>query len=179
MEHDLHVIQRVRGGAVESFRELVERYQGPLLALIRNLVDDVGDCEDLAQDTFLAAYASLHRYDPNRAKFSTWLFTIARNRCLSWLKKKRPVTITATSEPPDCRHPGDNLARDELHQRLDAALQELPWEQRRAFVLFEFHDLPYQEISQIEGVKIGTVKSRINRARTKLKAVFADVEERL
>jgi len=177
MEDDLQVIQRVARGDVDAFRMLVERYEGLVFRMVRNLVPDEGECEDLAQETFLAAFANLGSYDPARTKFATWLLTIARNKCLNLLKKRRPRSTDALAEAPDWRDPVDELMGDEIHRRLDAALDGLPFEQKTAFVLAEFHGLSYEEISRIEGVKLGTVKSRISRAKEKLRGVLEDVVE--
>lgn len=177
MHDDLRVIERVKAGEVDAFRTLVKRYERSVFLIVKNLLPDVDDREDVAQETFLAAYANLAAYDSDRAKFSTWLSTIARNKCLNLLKRRRPILTDAVVEASDWRTPMDDLADDELHRRLDAALDQLPVEQRTAFVLAEFHELSYEEIGQIEGVKLGTVKSRISRAKEKLRRVLEDVVE--
>ncbi len=150
MEDDLQVIQRVREGDVDAFRTLVKRYEGPLFRFVRNLVEHAEDSDDVAQETFLAAFAKLDSYDPDRAKFSTWLFTIARNKCLNLLKRKGPFSSDTIAESPDWRDPVHELTGDEFYRRLDAALDELPFEQKAAFVLAEFNGLPYEEIGRIE-----------------------------
>ena len=91
MNDDLDTIRRVLAADVESFRRLVERYQRPLLTLIRNLTPPDTDHEGVAQEVFLAAFRSLASFDPKRSAFSTWLFTIARNRCRNELARRRPV----------------------------------------------------------------------------------------
>ena len=93
MNDDLRTIQRVLNGDVDAFRLLVERYQGPLFSMVGNLVRDKDDRDDITQETFLAAYLHLGSYDPQKAKFSTWLLTIARNKCIDGLKQQRPVTM--------------------------------------------------------------------------------------
>ena len=90
MNDDLDAIRRVLAADVESFRRLVERYQRPLLTLIRNLTPADTDHEGVAQEVFLAAFRSLASFDPKRSAFSTWLFTIARNRCRNELARRRP-----------------------------------------------------------------------------------------
>ena len=93
MNDDLPTIQRVLEGDVDAFRLLVERYQGMLFSLVGNLVTDLNDRDDIAQDTFLAAYVRLSSYDAHKGKFSTWLLTIARHKCIDYLKKQRPVIM--------------------------------------------------------------------------------------
>jgi RNA polymerase sigma-70 factor (ECF subfamily) len=172
MNDDVEVVRRVLAGDRESFRILVHRYQGRLWCLIRNLTTDAQEWEDIAQDAFLAAYAHLRSFDPERASFSTWLFTIARNKCVDAWKKRRPVTGESGPEQADSRTPEVEAAGEELYRRLDAGLASLPIEQRTAFVLAEIQELPLDEIARIEGVKLGTVKSRLSRAKEKLRAFF-------
>lgn len=152
-------------------------YERPVFQLAKNLLPNADDCDEVAQETFLAAYVNLAAYDPRRAKFSTWLLTIARNKCLNLLKQKSLKSIAGIAESSDWRTPVDDAMNDELHHRLDAALDQLPIEQKTAFVLAELHGLSYEEISQLEGVKLGTVKSRISRAKERLRKVLEDVVE--
>jgi RNA polymerase sigma-70 factor, ECF subfamily len=172
MNDDLPTIQRVLAGDRDAFRLLVERYQGPLLCLVGNIFADKNDCDDIAQDTFLAAYRRLGSYDPTKAKFSTWLLTIARNKCVNRHKKRKPVVVDELPPRLDYRGPDDDAVGAELFARLDRALDELPMEQKAAFVLAEIQGLPHDEICRIEGVPLGTVKSRISRAKEKLRALL-------
>jgi len=174
MTQDKEVIRRVLQGDIESFRFLVEKYERPIIRMVRNMAGDTESCEDVAQDVFFAAYRKLSSFDPACSKFSTWLFTIARNKSINASRKKRP---RSTSELPERTHggnPGDELAKKDFLARLDQALQALPAAQRRAFVLAEFEKLPYVEIALIEGARTGTIKSRINRAKSKLRSVLND-----
>jgi RNA polymerase sigma-70 factor, ECF subfamily len=175
--NDLQVIRCILTGDVEAFRFLVERYQRPLFCLIHNLTPATVDREGIAQDVFLAAYRNLASFDPSRAAFSTWLFTIARNRCRNELSRRRPVVSESIPEGIDLRSPDRDAAEAELFRQLDAALDALPFEQRTAFVLAELQGLTYDEISKIEGVGLGTVKSRISRAREKLRALLQNTAE--
>jgi RNA polymerase sigma-70 factor (ECF subfamily) len=177
MNEDLAAIQRVLAGDVESFRSLVERYQRPLLTLVRNLTPRGTDHEGVAQEVFLAAYRSLASFDPQRAAFSTWLFTIARNCCLNELARRRPVARAELPDIVDSRLPECAASEAELIHQLDAALEALPFEQRCAFVLAQVQGLSYEEISRIEGVGLGTVKSRIARAREKLRSLLRHIAE--
>jgi RNA polymerase sigma-70 factor (ECF subfamily) len=172
MTEETDIIQRVLQGDTELFAVLVERYQKPVVRMVRNLTCDGPATEDIAQDVFLAAFAKLATFDPARSRFSTWLFTITRNKCINRMKKKRPVCMRQLPERGRQHAPDQHAVRNELLARLDRALEALPARQRRAFVLAEFEALPYEEIAQIEGARIGTVKSRINRARGKLADVL-------
>jgi RNA polymerase sigma-70 factor (ECF subfamily) len=172
MSDDLAVIKRVIEGDVESFRLLVQRYERPLFCLVRNLLPGPQDCDDIGQEVFLAAYRNLAAYDPRRSAFSTWLFTIARHKCWNALKKKKPVALPEVPEAADLRTPEGEAAGEELYRQLDAALDALPFEQKTAFVLAEIQGLSHEEIGRIEGVKPGTVKSRLSRARDKLRVLL-------
>jgi RNA polymerase sigma-70 factor, ECF subfamily len=176
MDDDLDAIQRVLADDVESFRQLVERYQRPLLTLVRNLTSPNTDHEGVGQEVFLAAFRSLGSFDARRSAFSTWLFTIARNRCRNELARRRPVVGAELPEVVDLRSPERAASEAELFRQLDAALDALPFEQRSAFVLAHMQGLSYEEVGQIEGVGVGTVKSRIARAREKLRSLLHAAE---
>jgi RNA polymerase sigma-70 factor (ECF subfamily) len=174
MDDDLRAIERVRAGDVESFRILVRRHEQAVFGTVRNLIDDAGECEDVAQEVFLAAYRNLGAYDPHRAPFAAWLLAIARNKCFSARKRLRRTPRPAESLPEaaDPHTPESSAAQRECFRRLDEALMTLPFEQRTAFVLAELQGLSLEEIGTIEGVKLGTVKSRLGRARDKLRRLL-------
>jgi RNA polymerase sigma-70 factor (ECF subfamily) len=177
MTEESAIIGRILNGDVEAFRLLVERYQRPIVRMARNLVGSECGCEDLAQEVFLTAYAKIRTYNPAKSRFSTWLFTIARNKCVNVIKKRRPVTLDGLPEPASCVSPVEDVVRGELFAQLDVALASLPAEQRTAFVLVTFEGLSYEEIAQIEKTRIGTVKSRINRAKARLAEALARFKE--
>src|SRR6478672_9266059 len=158
MNDDLDAIQRVLADDVESFRSLVERYQRPLLTLVHNLTPPGTDHEGVAQEVFLAVFRCLASFDPKRSAFSTWLFTIARNRCRNELARRRPVAGAEMPDVVDPRSPERAASQAELFRLLDAALDDLPFEQRSAFVLAHLQGLSYEEVGAIEGVGVGTVK---------------------
>ena len=174
MDEEIRIIRHVINGDVESFGLLVQRYQRPVISMINHIINDSHTSEDVAQDVFLTAYKKLASFDSARSRFSTWLFTIARNKALNALKKKRPLVPKGLPERTDFSNPGEESAQREFFDKLDQTLEELPKGQKTAFILAEFEKLSYQEIAQIEGVRIGTVKSRINRAKKKLRMVFKD-----
>jgi RNA polymerase sigma-70 factor (ECF subfamily) len=172
MIEESDIIQRVLEGDTESFRLLVERYEKLVVRMICNTTGDVRHGEDLAQDVFLAAFANLKRFDPARSRFSTWLLTIARNKSINVLKKKRPDVVAEPAQPTTTNEPLEDVTRREAFARLDRALQSLPDRQRRALTLVEFEGLSYDEAAQIEGTRTGTIKSRVNRARARLAEVL-------
>jgi RNA polymerase sigma-70 factor, ECF subfamily len=176
MSEDSEIVKRVLIGDVDSFRILVERYQRPILSMIQRMIWDSHRCEEIGQDVFVMAYQKLSTFDPARSQFSTWLFTIARNMSINALKKKIPVPMEKMPEMPISRNPSHELSDKEVFQQLDETLKALPGKLQRAFVLAEMEQLPYEEIARIEGARLGTIKSRINRARGRIYAAMKDMK---
>jgi RNA polymerase sigma-70 factor, ECF subfamily len=176
MPEDSDIVKRVLNGDMDSFRILVERYQRPVLSMIQRLIWDSHRAEEIGQDVFVAAFQKLSSFDPARGKFSTWLFTIARNLSLNAVNKKNPIAMEHLPDLPAAGNPSDDLADRELFDSLDQTLKSLPGKLQRAFILAEFEQMPYEEIARIEGTRLGTVKSRINRARLRLHAAMEDIE---
>jgi len=175
MRQETQVIGQVLEGDIECFRVIVERYERPIARMIRNIINNRESCEDIAQDVFFTAYRKLAFFDPSRGNFSTWLFTIARNKSINALRKKRPLSMSELPHNSDRHNPSDELSEREFFDELDAGLEALPSAQKRAFVLAEFEELSYEDIAQIEGVRTGTVKSRINRAKKKLAKALKEI----
>ncbi|MHC4551736.1 MAG: RNA polymerase sigma factor [Planctomycetota bacterium] len=174
MTTEEQMIQEVLDGKTESFRWIIERYQRPIIQMVFNLIADRHAAEDVAQEVFIAVYQKLSTFDPMRCRFSTWLFTIARNKSINYLRKKRPLSMDSQQIESSVKS-DDPLREQEFFQQMDAALNQLPKGQKRAFVLAEFENLPYDQIAQIECVSIGTVKSRIHRAKMKLRKALKNV----
>ncbi|MEM7012763.1 MAG: sigma-70 family RNA polymerase sigma factor [Verrucomicrobiota bacterium] len=167
-EEEIDHIRRVRDGETAAFGALVEAWQAPLLRYLTSLLQDHHRlAEDLAQDVFIEAYRKLADFDAQRSRFSTWLFLRARSRAINALRKKRPELM---AEPPEVIAADTPSEEREKLRMLDAAFHRLPPNQRRAFQLAVIEGIPHEEVAQIEGVAIGTIKSRVNRARTYLKS---------
>lgn len=176
MPEDSEIIKRVLSGDVDSFGILVERYQRPVLSMIQRLIWDSHRCEEIGQDVFVTAFQKLSTFDPARSQFSSWLFTIARNMSINALKKKLPLTMEKLPETPIARNPSHELSDKEIFVQLDETLKALPDKLQRAFVLAELEQIPYEEIARIEGARLGTIKSRINRARARIYAAMKDMK---
>ena len=125
--------------------------------------------EDLVQEIFLAAFARIQSFDPRRGSFRTWIYRIARNRALNERKKKREQLLDQPPVIADLRTPASDLMVKETFHRLDLALDNLKFQDRVLFVLAEIEALSYTEIAQIEGLALGTVKSRLSRIKAKLR----------
>ena len=171
---DRELVRRVLAGQTDDFRVLVDRHQQSIFRFASGLLGNREEAEDVTQEAFLAAFANLSGYDSSRAAFSTWLFTIARNRCINLLKQSRPIALNELDSIGDVTS-ADPIVSQELSQQLDRALAALPVEQRSAFVLAEIEELPYAEIARIERTSLGTVKSRIHRAKQRLQSLLEPV----
>jgi RNA polymerase sigma-70 factor (ECF subfamily) len=180
---DIRLMLSVRDDDSTAFAELVERFQHRLVAVMHHLVGSADEAEDLAQEVFLRVYRTRKKYTP-KAKFSTWLFTIANNLALNALRdrRRRPLLPLEVRESgPLVGRPGDtpgqardeppahNLQQEELAAVIRAALDGLNERQRVAIVLNKFEDMNYTDIADVMGLTSKAVKSLLSRARAKLR----------
>ena len=172
---DNAAVRRVLDGDVDAFALIVERYQRPIRRFVTNMSPRTQAADDIAQDVFLAAYRSLRRFDARRGKLTTWLFAIARNRMINHVQAeaRRPPPPELLLDRGTWTDPAAGLEHQEAMAALDAALSQLPGGQRAVFVLAEIEQLPLAEVAAIEGVPVGTVKSRLSRAKEALRAALA------
>lgn len=162
------IIGLVQAGRTDEFARLVQRYESGLFRMVGNLVERA-QVEDIVQDAFVAAFTNICRFDPNRGSFCAWLYRIARNLALNARKKKRDQPLPEGMVIVDERTPADDVQKDEIFRLLDRALEELPFQDRVIFVLAEIEGLSYAEIASIQGLRLGTVKSRLARTRARLR----------
>ena len=180
---DIRLMLAVRGGDQSAFAELVERYQHRLVGVMNHLVGHPQEAEDLAQEVFLRVFRTRHKYSP-KAKFSTWLFTIANNLALNALRdrhRRHAVPLEPNESGPLGARPEEQLARDhgatpsfglrqaELADRIRAALDTLNERQKMAVVLNKFEDMNYADIAEVMGLSTKAVKSLLSRARGRLR----------
>lgn len=165
MPDDADAIARVLDGDDEAFRALIDRHAPALFAWLRWYVPDATEREDVAQETFLAAWRRLSTFDALRGSFRGWLLTIGRSLAFNAKRRKRPLVV----ETPHIPAPS---AESAMHAMLDEAVAALPEGQRAAFLLAEVYDVPLAEVASLTGVALGTVKSRLARARARLRAVL-------
>jgi RNA polymerase sigma-70 factor (ECF subfamily) len=185
---DIRLMLRIREDDPAAFAELVELYQHRLIMVMHHLVGNSEEAEDLAQEAFLRVYRNRKKYHP-RAKFSTWLFTIANNLALNVLRsrqRKPAVPLNLRDSGPLGPRPAEQLVRDraerptdrlqqqELAAIVQQALAGLNERQRVAVVLNKFEDMNYAEIAQILGLTVKAVKSLLSRARDNLRVVLQD-----
>ena len=190
---DIRLMVRVRqSDDREAFAELVERFQSRLVGIMYHLVGNKEEAEDLAQECFLRVYRTRQKYSP-KAKFSTWLFTIANNLAINSLRdKKRKPTVSlavsdsgplgprpqeqlATDKAPS---PGTTMQQTELAGIIRKALDDLNDRQKMAVVLNKFEEMPYLEIANVMGMTEKAVKSLLSRARARLREALLPYVDR-
>ena len=172
---DEKLILRFQEGDINAYNELVKRYKDRLLNFVFRYFNNVEQAEDVVQDTLIKLYTHASYYK-NVAKFSTWIFTIAKNNALTELRKNKRkktdslwtddgkfIDISSKEESLESKVQNE-IAIDQLNKFLD----EIPENFRIAVVLRDFQELSYEEISKIMEIPIGTIKSRINRGRIQL-----------
>ena len=169
-------------GDAAACRALVVRHQRAVFAQLRAMLAPVGRgavVEDLAQEAFLRAFRALPRFvKDRRAKFKTWMLTITTRVALNELRRRRQRTqeLDTVSEALASRRDDPAVGSALIGPAIEAALRELPDGFRAAFVLRELHDLDYGEIAKMLEIDRGTVKSRLSRARSRLREALAEVD---
>lgn len=182
---DSAVVTAFLGGEERAFTELVERYQTRLLNFIYRTIGDRDRAEDLVQEVFIRVYRHLHRFDRSK-KFSTWAYTIASNLAKNELRNRsrnplvlfqtmqssreddeRPLQFEDTTARPD-----DLYRKRHLRELVEDTVSKLPEHHREVFVLRELEGKSYEEIADITHCNLGTVKSRLNRARSAFAAII-------
>jgi len=183
---DSSVVAACLGGRAEAFQELVQRYQKRLLNFVYRTIGDRERAEDLVQEVFIRVHRHLHRFDQTK-KFSTWIYTIASNLAKNELRNRsrNPLVLfqalkkswEADHRPlqfEDPHHRPDDLYRKRhLRELVEWAITQLPEHHREVFVLRELEGKSYEDIAQITDCNLGTVKSRLNRARNRFAQVIA------
>ena len=182
---DEQLILEFQNGNVEAFNEIVFRYKDKVVNFLYRYTGSREESEDLAQDTFLKLYKSKHLYR-EIARFSTWFYTIAINIAKTNLRKnKRYNSISISEFDPDNEKdfdlPSDVLTPEETAQagienyHIQKAIDSLDEKFKQVILLRDIQDLDYDEIAKITELPLGTVKSRINRGREKLKEILSDI----
>lgn len=172
-------VEQCQKGQTRAYAQVVQAMQPKILGFLFRMTQNRELAEDMGQEVFLRAYRQLANYDCQKAAFSTWLFTIARNLCLDEWRRRRPARATL-EEAADLETPPESsphrMAQDcELEQRIAQAVESLDAEYREVFILHEYQSLPLDEVAAIVGCPLGTVKSRLHRARLTLQKKLAPV----
>ena len=167
---DEELVARSRGGDADSFNELILRWERPIYALAYRVIGREEDARDVCQETFLRAFRALPGFK-GQAKFSSWLYRIALNLCRDWIRRQRraptlqipegvePTELAAEVGPAESIE--DLVSRRELTAVVEEAMALLPEEQRTAIILKEYHGMTFQEIADLQGCPLSTVKTRL------------------
>jgi RNA polymerase sigma-70 factor (ECF subfamily) len=168
-ESDKELLERVKANDTRAFALLVDRYKIRLFNLIYRMLQNREEAEDILQETFLRVFKEKARFDPTYS-FSTWIYTIALNLCRNELKRKKKFRFFGLDLiKDDRRYAVEKMnCTTNLSSVLEKAIASLPDKYKTAFLLREVNQLSYEEMSESMGVPLGTVKSRVNRARIML-----------
>lgn len=185
MLEDQAAIDQVLNGDYDAFEELVEKYQGRVYRHLRKMVKDKQQAEDLLQETFLSAYKGLKGF-AGSSSFSTWLFRIATNAALMFLRKKKPESVEyddqlapilnggmMTVSPEFVKTPLEVLLSKEGQQRIEEAIDNLPVLYRTVIVLRDVEGFSLKEVANIMDTSVAAVKSRLHRARNSVRGTLA------
>ncbi|MAE29003.1 MAG: RNA polymerase sigma factor RpoE [Planctomycetes bacterium] len=177
---DRKLVEETLGGSPLAFQLLMERYQRRIFALARHYTRNAAEVEDLVQDTFLKAYTRLEQFQ-HQSSFYTWLYRIGVNTCLDFHKRRGRNPVQAVEDPElaaeasesslgrQVASPSATLEAAEVAEITREVLEEMPEIFRTVIILREFEDLAYQDIADALGISIGTVESRLFRARARFK----------
>lgn len=167
---DEELVARSMGGDVDSFNQLVLRWERPIYALAYRVIGREEDARDVVQETFLRAFRSIGGFK-GQAKFSSWLYRIALNLCRDWIRKKKRTPVMQAPEGVDVIEMAadvgptesieDLVARKAMSEVVSRAMAVLPDEQRTALILKEYQGLTFQEIADLLGCPLSTVKTRL------------------
>lgn len=191
-QDDIALVRRCQKGDALAFEQLVIKYRSKVFSMIYGMVQNEQDAWDLAQEGFIKAWRSIHRFK-GQASFYTWLYRIVTNVAIDSLRRKGfkktaefDDDIAATDVAPGSKTvptpdpmPHQGLEREEIRQRIEQAISKLSPEHRAVIVMKEIEELQYNEIAEALGCSIGTVMSRLFYARKKLQTLLKDVYENL
>jgi RNA polymerase sigma-70 factor (ECF subfamily) len=178
MTSDEELVARSMGGDLDSFNQLVVRWERPIYALAYRVIGREEDARDVAQETFLRAFRALSGFK-GQAKFSSWLYRITLNLCRDWIRRERRTPVAQAPEGVDLielageAEPSESVedlvSRRELSRVVARAMAALPEEQRTAIILKEYHGLTFQEIADLLDCPLSTVKTRLYQGLTVLR----------
>jgi RNA polymerase sigma-70 factor, ECF subfamily len=178
MTSDEELVACAIGGDTESFDQLVKRWERPIYALAYRVIGREEEARDVCQETFLRAYRSLGGFR-GQAKFSSWLYRIALNLCRDWIRRERRAPLVQSPEGIDLvelaseRGPTESIeeivSRRDLSQAVERAMKALSEDQRTAIILKEYQGLTFQEIADLQGCPLSTVKTRLYQGLTVLR----------
>jgi RNA polymerase sigma factor (sigma-70 family) len=177
---DLYYIEAVRKGNVQAFSVLVEKYQKLVYTLALKLLKRPEDAEEMAQDTFIKAFQKLDSYE-GKSKFSTWLYSITYNGCISELRKRRiefkSLDDTRISDQDELKMHDyyREVKKEDQEKYLNLALEKLPEDDQVLVTLYYYENQSMDEISTITGLTVSNIKVKIHRARKKMYEILHEM----
>ncbi len=190
-DEDKAIIARIIDGDDKAFESLVQKYRKSVYYLVFKIVRNADDAEDLTQDSFVKAYSFIHKFDPKYA-FSTWLFKIATNNCIDFIRRRKMQTLSIDS-PQNFDDgsplyiqiqdrgplPSDSLLLKERREILTVAIERLPERYRNLLHMRYFDELSYEEVAERLRLPMGTIKAQLHRARELLFSEIAGIQKNL
>ena len=191
-ERDKILVNKAIAGDTGAFEQLITAYERSVYNIAYRMFNNAHDAQDVAQDIFIKIYKNLHRYQGREnSSFKSWVFAIANNTCIDEIRKRKsriaPESLDIDIESEDgsiIRQiesdeplPEDVVLVKERRAQLSAAINKMPAGLKNMIVLRDIQGLSYEEISEVTGMKLGTVKSKISRARASLKDIYTDLAE--
>lgn len=184
MDEDKEFIERALKGEEEAFEMIIRKYQNPLLNYIGRMVGERELALDFTQEVFVRTYSSLHSFKP-QYRFRTWLFKIASNLVIDFWRKKKLDTFSfdqprGGEEKPSFQIPDDesSVAHEyeisELRERIEHALEKVPPSLRELFIWRHINDFSYDEMAEIKGLPVGTVKNRVFQAKEMIRRLLEE-----
>lgn len=179
---DEELVEKIKKGDIDAYEEIIKKYENKVCGIIYHMIKNQNDVEDLAQEVFIKVYKNLSKFKGDSSLY-TWIYKITVNLCLDEVKKRKNIIYLdeklevedgelKRELPSSDKTQVELYEEKELKEKLHKCIGKLPEKQRVMIVLRDIKGFSYEEISEITSVKLGTVKSQINRARLKLKELL-------
>ncbi len=176
-DEDAELLDRLAIGDQAAFRQLVERHIDRAYALALRIIGNSSDAEDVVQDIMLKVWTHRARWQPGRAKFSTWLYRVVSNRCIDLCRKPRSENVDAVAEVADARPDASMIIeRGQVQALLEAAMQRLPEQQRLAMILSYHESMSNSHIAEVMETTVAAVESLLKRGRQQLRELLRQHE---
>jgi RNA polymerase sigma-70 factor (ECF subfamily) len=181
-ETDISLMGLISKGDTKAFEMLVARHQRAVYNLALRFLNDSDEAEDVAQDVFIRIYKAAATYTPD-AKFTTWLYTIARNLCFNVLRSRRQAVMVSVDDealpelPAKNEDPVERITRHQVQEKVMLAVSKLPENMRLVVILSKYHGLSYDEIAGIMGCSVNAIKLRVHRAKAILAEELSELRD--